>query len=182
MRKILNKNFFNKSAIKIAEKLLGKFLVRNIGEKEINAMIIETEAYDGFEDKASHAHKGKTKRNEIMFGKAGYFYIYLIYGMYNMLNIVTDKRGYPSAVLIRAVLYEEKNINGPGKLTKILKIDKKFNKKEASKKTGLWIENRGIKIKNNTNWQIKRTKRIGVQYAGKCAEKLYRFILEENKN
>lgn len=179
MRKILNKNFFDKSAIKIAKELLGKFLVRKIGKKEINAMIIETEAYDGFVDKASHAYKGKTKRNEIMFGEAGYFYIYLIYGMYNMLNIVTDKTNYPSAVLIRAVLYEGKNINGPGKLTKILKIDKKFNKKEANKKTGLWIEDRGIKIKNNTNWQIKKTPRIGVQYAGECAKKLYRFVLEE---
>lgn len=179
MRKILDKKFFNKSAIKIAEELLGKFLVRRIGRKEIRAMIIETEAYDGFEDKASHAHKGKTERNKIMFGEAGYFYIYLIYGMYNMLNIVTDKIDYPSAVLIRAVLYEGKNINGPGKLTKILKIDKKFNKKKACKKTNLWIEDMGIKIKNNTDWQIKRTPRIGVQYADECAKKLYRFVLEK---
>lgn len=180
MRKILDKSFFDKPTIKVAEELLGKFLIRKIGKKEIDVMIIETEAYDGFEDKASHAYKGKTRRNEVMFGEAGYWYVYLVYGMHNMLNIVTNKKNYPSAVLLRAVLYEREKINGPGKLTKILKINKDFNKKKANKKNKLWIEDRGIKIKNNfTNWQIKKTPRIGIQYAGEYAKKLYRFVLEE---
>lgn len=176
----MDKSFFDKPTIKVAEELLGKFLIRKIGKKEINAMIIETEAYDGFEDKASHAYKGKTKRNEVMFGEAGYWYVYLVYGMHNMLNIVTNKKNYPSAVLLRAILYEGEKINGPGKLTKILNINKDFNKKKADKKTELWIEDGGVKTKNNfTNWQIKRTPRVGVQYAGECAKKLYRFVLEE---
>lgn len=170
MRKVLGKSFFERSALEVAEDLLGKFLVKQEKGKEKAYMITEVEAYDGFEDKASHAHKGKTARNEIMFGEAGYWYVYLVYGMHNMLNIVTGKKDYPAAVLIRGV----EEINGPGKLAKFLKIDRKFNKKKAERKTGLWIEDRGIKIKKS---EIKKTPRIGVDYAGECAKKLYRFVL-----
>ncbi|MFQ5661961.1 MAG: DNA-3-methyladenine glycosylase [Candidatus Paceibacteria bacterium] len=171
MKKQLNKAFFEEKALKVAQNLLGKFLVI----KGKAYMITEVEAYDGFRDKASHAHKGKTARNEVMFGEAGYWYVYFVYGMYNMLNIVTGKKDYPAAVLIRGV----EEVNGPGKLTKILKIDRKFNKKKAEKKTGLWIEDRGVKIKKK---EIKRTPRIGVQYAGSCAKKPYRFVLIENNH
>jgi len=171
---ILNKSFFNRQTLKVARGLLGKFIVKKIKRKEISVMITEVEAYDGFEDRASHAHKGKTDRNEIMFGEAGYWYVYLVYGMYNMLNIVTSKKNYPAAVLIRGVECKGEKIDGPGKLTKFLKIDRDFNKKTANKKNGLWIEDRGVKIKNS---EIKKTPRVGVDYAGKCAEKLYRFVL-----
>lgn len=170
MRKVLDKTFLERSALKVAEDLLGKFLVKREKGKEKAYMIVEVEAYDGFEDKASHAYRGKTARNEIMFGEAGYWYVYLVYGMYNMLNIVTGKYDYPAAVLIRSI----EEINGPGKLTKALKIDRRFNKKKADKKTGLWIEDRGIKIKKN---KIKRTPRIGVHYAGEYAKKPYRYLL-----
>ncbi len=134
-------------------------------------MITEVEVYHGFDDKASHASKGRTERNTPMFKEGGIFYVYLIYGMYYMLNVVTDKNGFPSAVLIRGVC----GINGPGRLTKALKIDKSFNGKSIDKKTGLWIEDREIKVKKS---DIEKTKRIGVEYAKEWAEKPYRFLLK----
>ena len=89
MRKVLPQEFFNRETKVVAKELLGKFLVRRVGGLEISAMITETEAYDSLEDLASHASKGKTKRTEVMFGQPGNFYVYLIYGMYYMLNVVT---------------------------------------------------------------------------------------------
>lgn len=168
MSKILSKNFFNRPTLKVARELLGKFLVCRIGKKEIAAMINEVEAYVGREDKASHASRGKTERNKIMFGKAGHWYVYLTYGMHWMLNIVTEKDGYPAAVLIRGV----EGIRGPGRLTRFFKIDNSFNNKLANYSMGLWIEDRRVKINPR---QIKRGKRIGVDYAGEWKNKLWRF-------
>lgn len=171
MRKILGKNFFEKDTLKVAENLLGKYLVRKIGDKEIVLRINEVEAYDGFEDKASHAHKGKTERNKVMFGEAGNWYVYLVYGIHNMLNIVTGKADYPAAILIRGA----GDISGPGKLTKFLKIDRKLNDEIASVGSGLWFEDRGESVDKK---KIKRTSRVGVDYAGPIwAKKDYRFIL-----
>ncbi len=172
MRKVLSKKFFNRSAPEVAENLIGKYLVRKVRGKESASMITEVEAYEGHEDKASHASKGKTKRTEVMFGFAGVFYIYLVYGMYEMLNIVTGAKGYPSAVLIRGV----KKINGPGRLTKNLNITRALHGKKAVRESGLWVEDRGEKISKN---YIKKTPRIGVDYAGPVwSQKKYRFVLE----
>lgn len=171
MRKMLGKKFFAGGALEVAENLLGKYLVRKMNGKEIALKISEVEAYDGFEDKASHAHKGKTDRNEVMFGEAGNWYIYLVYGMHNMLNVVTGKEHYPAAILIRGA----GKISGPGRLAKFLKIDKKLNGKNASVETGLWIEDRGELADKK---KIKRSSRIGVNYAGPIwANKDYRFTL-----
>lgn len=171
-RKVLDKIFFSKPTLEVAEKLIGKFLVRKIGKKEITGMITETEAYDGPKDRASHASRGMTERNAIMFDRGGYFYVYLCYGMYNMLNVVTERKDYPAAVLIRGV----DGADGPGKLTKHLKIDRKFNKKKIEPKTRLWIEDRGVKIEKD---RIKKTPRIGVNYAGSVwKNKPYRFVLK----
>ena len=159
MRKILSKNFFERDTLEVAENLLGKYLIRKIGDKEIALRINEVEAYDGFEDKASHAHKGKTERNKVMFGEAGNWYVYLVYGMHNMLNIVTGEKDYPAAILIRGA----GDIVGPGKLTKFLKIDRKLNGKNSSVKTGLWFEDSG---EATDKTKIKRVSRIGVDYAG----------------
>jgi len=181
MRKILTPQFFRRPTLTVAKDMLGKFLVRRIGKKEINLMITEVEAYDGPEDKASHASRGKTERNKIMFGDAGNWYIYFTYGMHWMLNVVVGSKGYPAAILIR----ETDKISGPARITKYLKIDKKFNAKPANKKTGLWIEDRpacagrGVKIKPS---MIKRNKRIGVAYAGKWADKPYRFTYVQQKS
>ena len=156
----------------MAKDLLGKYLIRHIGGKVIAAKITETEAYCGTRDKACHASKGLTERTKIMFGSPGHAYVYLIYGMYHCLNVVTEKEGYPAAVLIRGC----ELANGPGKICRELKIDKKFNGIDLCHNKGLWFESvsrrRGDEIKN-----IKKGKRIGVDYAGKWKDRLWRFYL-----
>lgn len=170
MQRILGPKFFSRTADLVAPDLLGKFLVREHGGKREAYMITETEAYDGFEDKASHAAKGKTPRTEIMYGSPGHWYIYFIYGMYEMLNIVTGKKNYPSAVLIRGL----EGIDGPGKLTRQLGITRSLNAMPATKGNGLWIEDRGIVIPKSG---MTLTPRIGVAYAGEWAKKEWRFVM-----
>jgi len=177
--KILDKNFFNQPAEKVAQELLGKILVRKINGKILKGIITEVEAYIGPNDKASHAYKGKTERNKVMFNEAGYCYIYFIYGMYWMLNIVTGKKNWPAAVLIRGIKAQETNgqylinLDGPGKLTKFFKIDKKLNGKLATPKNGLWFEDSDIKFNKS---KIRKFPRIGVDYAGPFwSKKLLRF-------
>lgn len=172
IKKIINQQFFNRSALKVAPDLLGKYLVRQLDEEENAYKITEVEAYEGLDDQASHAFKGRTQRTELMFGEAGVFYIYLIYGMYYMCNIVTGEKDFPSAVLIRGV----EKINGPGKLTRKLGIKKDLNGLKVEKKSGLWIEDRGVVVNPRL---IKKSTRIGVDYAGPIwAKKEYRFYLE----
>ncbi|KKU66504.1 MAG: hypothetical protein UX89_C0023G0001 [Parcubacteria group bacterium GW2011_GWA2_47_16] len=169
MNKVLPQNFFNRPTLAVSDELLGCFLCRQIGKKTTRLKITETEAYDGPEDKASHASRGKTTRNAPMFGKAGQFYVYFTYGIHWMLNIVTGPKDYPAAILIRGT----DKVTGPARLTKFLSIDKSFNKKPATRKTGLWFEDRGEVIKQS---EIKRTPRVGVAYAGPVwSKKLYRF-------
>ena len=174
---MLNKNFYKRNTLKVAQDLLGCFLIRKINGKIIKAMILETEAYVGEDDLASHASKGRTPRTELMFGEAGKAYVYMIYGMYHCLNIITEKKDFPAAVLIRSVKIEGvdyKKTNGPGKLCKILKIDRKLNGWNIIKGEKLWLE-KGINIKQS---QIKKEKRVGIDYAKHCKEYLWRFILE----
>lgn len=169
MKKVLPKKFFNRPTITVAKDLLGCVLVRKINNKQIKSVITEVEAYDGFLDRASHAHRGKTKRNAVMFGEAGHWYVYLTYGIHIMLNIVTGPKDFPAAILIRGIDIA----NGPGRLTKKLKISKSFNTKTTSKNSGLWIENGSKK-----GLKIKRSARIGVDYAGPVwANKKYRFYI-----
>jgi|SRR3989344_2731284 len=164
MGKILAKAFFNRKTAVVARDLLGKFLVRKIGKKVVREMITETEAYVGPHDLASHASKGRTKRTEVMFGEAGTVYVYFVYGMYWMLNIVTEEQDYPAAVLIRGTESANRRIKGPGVLTRELKIDGKLNGQKLGKKSGIWIES-DLKIKNS-KLKIRRSPRIGVSYAG----------------
>ena len=166
----LKKEFFNRPTVKVAQELLGKFLVRKIGKKSIIARIVQTEAYCGAEDLACHASKGVTERTKVMFGPAGFSYVYMIYGMHHCLNIVTEKEGHPSAVLIRAI--ECDGCDGPGKLCRKLKIDRKLNAIDITKNNLLWVEDNESKINKRT---IKKGKRIGVDYAGKWKDKLWRF-------
>lgn len=170
-RRVFKQNFFNQPTVKVAKNLLGKFLCHRIGKKVISKMITEVEAYDGFSDKASHASRGKTARNAVMFGASGIWYVYFTYGMHWMLNIVVGPKDYPAAILIRGV----EGINGPARLTKFLRIDKKFNTRPAVRKTGLWIEGRGVKIPSN---KIKAASRIGVAYSSPVwSKKKWRFYL-----
>lgn len=173
---ILPQSFYNRSTLKVAQELLGCFLVRQIGNKITKTKIVETEAYIGHKDKASHASRGRTTRNEIMFGEAGTIYVYFTYGMHYMLNIVTEKKEYPAAVLIRAV----EEASGPAKLTKFLKIDKTFNTLPIyTKKNHLWIESREEVIRPS---QIVRAKRVGINYAEEYKDKLWRFYIKDNKS
>lgn len=169
--KRLNREFFERPTVRVAQELLGKFLVRKIGPKIIKARITETEAYCGSKDLACHAFKGLTERTKVMFGPAGFSYVYMIYGMYHCLNIVTEKEGNPSAVLIRGV----EICRGPGKLCQELKIDRKLNGVDITKNSLIWMEDGENKIKKS---QIKKGKRIGVDYAGKWKDKLWRFYLD----
>jgi len=180
---ILPKSFYKKSTIIIAQELLGCFLIRKKGKKIIKTKIIETEAYKGLCDKASHASRGRTKRNSVMFKQGGKIYVYFTYGMHYMLNIVTEKENYPAAVLIRAVEPLKNNLslntsNGPAKLTKYLSINNKFNNLPIyTKKYGLWIE-KGKKI---SNLNIAKRTRVGVDYAKDYKYKKWRFYIKGNK-
>src|ERR1700722_3683124 len=135
-RALLDHDFYARPALVVARQLIGKYLVRQIGKRQIAAQIHETEAYIGPHDLACHAAKGCTPRTEVMFGPAGFWYVYFIYGIHWMLHIVTEAEGYPAAVLLRGAGAWD----GPAKLTKALTIDKRLNGTPADRSSGLWIE------------------------------------------
>jgi DNA-3-methyladenine glycosylase len=155
-KKVLCSDFYDRFVVDVARDLLGMRLVRNLNNTIIAGIITETEAYDGEKDLACHAHVGKTRRNEVMFGAPGHAYVYFTYGMHWLLNCVTGIEGYPAAVLIRSIFPTE-NIgeiarrrfpakekdwcNGPAKLTRAFSIDKQLNGVNlCSKKSLLYIE------------------------------------------
>lgn len=179
---VLPQSFYDRSTLRIAQELLGCFLVRRTGGRERSLRIVETEAYKGFVDSASHASRGKTDRNAVMFGPPGYIYVYLVYGMHYMLNIVTEKEGYPAAVLLRAGEPEEgkdKQIaSGPGKLAKYLEAGMEDKAASVfSAKGSLFIKGRNRKGKKPV---IVKTTRIGVDYAGQCKHRKWRFYLKDS--
>lgn len=192
----LDYNFYQKDAATAAKNLLGKILVREFNGKKIMAKIVDTEAYMGAEDKASHAYANKkTKRTETMFKKGGLAYIYLIYGIYYCFNIVTAEENNPHAVLIRAVepiqgleiIRENRKIkskkieeltNGPGKLSQALKIDKNLDGCDLVKSNKLYLldnENENEDIK------IEAAPRVNIDYAEEYKDKKWRFYIKENK-
>ena len=164
----LNAEFYSQNAIILAPKILGKLLCRNLDGKITKLRITETESYFGEKDTACHAHKGKTERTKIMYENGGLAYIYLCYGIHYLFNIVTGVKKFPEAVLIRGV----EGFNGPGKLTKALKIDKNLNGENLVNSNQIWIEDDGYKC------DFKTEKRIGINYAcEKYKNKLWRFVL-----
>jgi len=188
MRKKISREFYNRPTLTIAKDLLGKYLVRKVGRKELAAKIVETEAYIGPKDKAAHAYGGKvTNRNKVVYLEGGHAYIYLCYGINWMLNLVTKKEGIPECVLIRAVEPLLENYkdpkqhiqlaNGPGKLCRWLKLDKTLNEEDLVDSKKFWLEDRGEEIKKS---QIVASKRIGIDYAGSWADKPWRFYLKDN--
>ena len=169
-------DFASGDTVRLARELLGKHLVVSLADGSTRALAVtETEAYDGPDDLACHASKGRTRRTEVMFGPAGHWYVYLIYGMHEMLNLVTGPADYPAAVLIRAV----EGISGPGRLTKQLGIDRRFNAAPATVATGLHLEDRGLRFGDH---EVAATPRIGVNYAGPdWSKRPYRFVVKPSR-
>ncbi len=178
-RNILSQAYFSRPTVQVARSLIGKYLVRFIDGREIAGKIIEVEAYVGPRDKACHASKGKTQRTEVMFGPGGMAYVYLIYGMYHCLNVVTEREEFPAAVLIRAIEVDGVLIDGPGRLCRDLQIDRSLNRIDLTIQESLWFEDRGGRI---TRGQVAALPRIGVDYAGEWAKKPWRFRLHRAVN
>lgn len=168
---ILTPDFYQRDTLTVAHDLLGCTLVRRINGNEMRAVIHETEAYDGPFDLACHASKGRTPRTDVMFGAAGIWYVYFVYGIHWMLNIVTGDEGYPAAVLIRGA----GEWSGPARLTRGMQITGDCNRQPAAVQSGLWIERDNVV----TETDIVRTPRIGVDYAGEWAQKEYRFLISD---
>lgn len=163
--------FFQRDALEIAPELLGKYLVRRYDNGNIERYrITDVEVYRGEEDKACHASKGKTKRTELMYVEGGRIYVYLIYGMYWLLNIITGKQDEPQGIMIRGV----EGTDGPGRVGKLLQLDKSFY---GGYITGdkLWIENSDEKPKYKTG------PRIGIDYAAEWKSIEWRFMIDEPK-
>jgi DNA-3-methyladenine glycosylase len=172
MRKVLARTYFNRSTLVVARSLLGKYLVRENGKGTVAGKIVEVEAYVGPHDMACHASKGRTLRTDVLFGPPGISYVYLIYGMYHCLNVVTEKVEFPAAVLVRAVEIEGTLIDGPGRLCRALQIDRSLNRIDVTAGRHIWFEDRGLRIPQE---RIGTFPRIGVGYAGAWADKPYRF-------
>ena len=171
MQQKLHSSFFLRDVLSIAPRLLGKILVRKFEDGKIHRYkITEVEAYRGTEDLACHASKGRTPRTEVMFGKGGVVYVYLIYGMYWMLNIVTGQENDASAILIRGL----EGASGPGRVGKVLQLDKTFYGENLSSSERIWIEDSGEKV------QYKTSPRIGIQYAGEpWISKPWRYFISD---
>ena len=177
---ILSRAYFRRPTLRVARSLLGKYLVRASRSGMIAGRIIEVEAYVGPQDRASHASRGRTKRTEVMFGRPGVAYVYLIYGIYHCFNVVTERKGYPAAILVRAVEVDSKNppalIDGPGRVCRYLEIDRSLNELDLTAGRSLWIEDRGERVAES---RIAAFPRIGVDYAGAWAAKPWRLRLKE---
>jgi DNA-3-methyladenine glycosylase len=158
----------------VARSLIGKYLVRQNGKEIVTGKIIEVEAYVGPHDKACHASKGRTQRTDVLFGPPGISYVYLIYGVYHLLNVVTEREEFPAAVLIRAVEVGGELIDGPGRLCRAFEIDRSLNRLDMTNGEDLWFEDRGAKVPRGA---IGVFPRIGVDYAGEWAKKPWRFRL-----
>ena len=186
----LPRSFYEQTTTDVAKQLLGKYLVRRHSQGDTIGRIVETEAYIGPQDLACHASKGRTMRTEVMFGPPGHAYVYFIYGFYNMLNLVTEAKDYPAAVLIRAVepmggieLMKTRRQNGalrnlasgPGKLCQAFAVDRSLNGADLRGDV-LYVEDRGDPVP-----KFQATPRIGVDYAGKWKTKPYRFIVRGNE-
>jgi DNA-3-methyladenine glycosylase len=175
----IEQSWFNRSVLAVAPDLIGCTIVRQFPDgQQLRGLIVETEAYQQ-DDPGCHGYRGKTPRTEVMFGEAGYAYVYLIYGMYHCLNVVTDRAGFASAVLIRALQLEsmptqpfsgklDRLAAGPGKLCQVMQIDRSHNAQPLTLDQAIWVEGRSF------SWQqqfeagqhpLMQTTRIGLSQA-----------------
>lgn len=174
----LPRAFYERNTITVAKELLGKYLVHDDGNQERIGKIVEVEAYLGPHDLASHSSKGLTQRTKVMFGPAGFAYVYLIYGVYYCTNVVTESEGTGSAVLLRAlepIQNIQERTQGPGLLSKAMRIDKTMNQHDLISDTFYIAE-----MDNQPNFTIIEKPRIGVHYAKHWADQLLRFYIGGN--
>lgn len=186
--------YLNQDVLFLAKDLLGKVLFTQINGEITAGIIVETEAYFGIQDKASHAYGGRrTNRTETLYQQGGVSYVYLCYGIHNLFNVVSSVEGEPHAVLIRAIepligldiMETRRKIaatkaaisSGPGSAAKALGIDRTFNEKELSGEE-IWIEDHAIRY---TTDQIAAVPRVGVAYAQEDALLPWRFFVKDNK-
>jgi len=169
----LKRDFFTRDVLDVAPGLLTRIIAIKYGDGDIKRYIItETEAYRGIEDKACHASKGRTARTEVMYNEGGYLYVYLVYGIHWMLNVVAGKENEPQAALIRGL----NECSGPGRVTKTLGIDRSFYGEDLTGSNRIWIEDSGIEPDYLTS------ERIGIDYAGDYWKGLpWRFFLPSVK-
>ena len=177
MRKLV-RSFYDRDTMIVARELLGKHLVHQSGGVKRVGKIVEVEAYLGPHDLAAHSAKGLTKRTRVMFGPPGHAYVYLIYGMYHCMNVVTEREGHASAVLLRA-LEPVKNVEGrtqgPGLLCRAMGIDKRLNAHD------LLGDDFFIATPPEVNpFAIVKRPRVGVDYAGRWARRHLRFYIRDN--
>ena len=192
-RRRLQKGFFQRDTHTVAKALLGKVLVRRWRGTHLAGRITEVESYVGEDDRACHASRGRTPRTDIMFGAAGHAYVYLIYGMYHCLNIVTERSGFPAAVLIRSLepiasmdamqrlrgTDDVFNITtGPGKLAQALAITRDLNGEDLMTSARLFVSYDGYRVPAS---RIAVSARIGVAYAGACAAWPWRYYLKGSR-
>ncbi|WP_294153351.1 DNA-3-methyladenine glycosylase [uncultured Clostridium sp.] len=196
---IIEKSFYRKGALELAEKLLGKILVRKVDGRVLKGKIVETEAYIGEIDKASHAYNSRrTERTEPLFHEGGIAYVYFIYGLYHCFNVISGEKDKGEGVLIRAVeplnefdyisqkrfkkdfneLSNDKKktlTNGPSKLCMAYSIDKSDNYKKLYEESDFYIED-----STEDNFEIVKTTRIGIDYAEEAIEFPWRFYIKDN--
>jgi len=187
----LERSFYERDARTVARGLLGKYLVYEPAGKRLAGKIVETEAYLGVRDTASHASRGRTRRTDVMFGEGGRLYMYFIYGLFWMMNVVTETEGRAGAVLLRALEpvegVEEMAANrrgkdrrllasGPARLTCALGAGGSLNGVDLCGDS-IWIEDRGERV---TASQIEATRRVGVAYAKEWKNRKLRFYLSGN--
>lgn len=195
MSKLLREFYVRPSVVQIAKDLLGKYLLTRLEDTATGGMIVETEAYAGPEDRASHAYNSRrTSRTEIMFHEGGVAYVYLCYGIHHLFNIVTNVEGIPHAVLIRALeptdgvelMLHRRNMKevspklsgGPGTLTQALGIKTTQTQTDLTGEQ-IWLEDRGFLVPED---EIIAGPRVGVSYAGEDAENPWRFQLKNRSN
>jgi DNA-3-methyladenine glycosylase len=167
-------SFYTRPALTVARDLLGRTLCRELANGSVlRGTLVEVEAYDGPDDRASHAFRGRTARNRWMFEAGGLAYVYLVYGMHHCLNIVTGEKGHPAAVLLRAATSPGgSSASGPGRLSRAFQVDRTLD--GSSFLSGpLWLE-AGEPVAESA---IRRTPRIGVDYAGPWTRRPYRFVI-----
>lgn len=176
--KKLKRNFYDRDTVLVAKELLGKYLVHHVEGVQRIGKIVEVEAYLGSHDLAAHSAKGLTPRTKVMFGAPGHAYVYLIYGMYHCMNVVTEQDGHASAVLLRA-LEPIQNIvdktRGPGLLCNAMQIDKRLNGHDLESDDFFIAEG-----DEPERFTIVKRPRIGVDYAKHWAKRLLRFYIKGN--